>query len=69
MKKNKEFIKKLTWHTAGFFAGIHFLTAQAGVVENVQLIMTNVKIDLQNYISQPIPWKTMISIFIPASIG
>lgn len=69
MKRNKEFNKKLIWLTAGFFAGIHFLAAQAGMLESIQLIVPNVKLDLQDCISQPIPWKTMISILIPASIG
>lgn len=69
MKKEQKFIKRITWLTAGFVAGIHFLAAQAGIVESIQLLVANVKIDLQDCISQPITWKTMISIFMPASIG
>lgn len=69
MKKDQKFLKRITWLTVGLFAGIHFLTAQVGIVENAQLIMANMEIDLQDCISQPIPWKSMISIFMPASIG
>ncbi len=69
MKKNQKFIKRITWLIAGLFAGTHFLAAQVGIVESVQGIMTGMKIDLQGCISQPIPWKSMISIFMPGSIG
>lgn len=62
-------MKKMTWLMACLFAGIHFLTAQVGIVENAGHIITNIKMDVVGYVSQPIPWKTMISIFIPRGIG
>lgn len=68
MKKEQKFIKRITWLTVSLVAGIHFLTAQVGIGEIVQQ-MVNMKTDLPGCISQPIPWKTMISIFIPAGIG
>lgn len=65
MKKNKEFMKKMIWLLAGFFACVHFLTAQVGAVENVQHIITNVKVDLEEYISGSTLWKSTISILYP----
>ena len=69
MKREQNFIKRITWLTASLIAGFHFLAAPAVIVERIQLIVANVKIDLQDCISQPILWKTMVSIFMPASIG
>ena len=69
MKNNQTFTRKMIWLLAGSFASIHFLTAQVGIAENLQHIVTNVKTGIEGCISQPIPWKSMISIFMPVRIG
>jgi hypothetical protein len=66
MKRNKEFMKRMVWLSLGLFATVHFLTADVGIAEH---IVPNMKIDLEGYISEPMPWKSIVSVFIPFDIG